>query len=254
MRDRLMVSPTGARWQKADHPRLPVTVTEIAQEARACFDAGAGALHLHIRDADGRHSLDPGRYGEAMAAVAEAVPEMAIQITTESAGVYGINAQAACLREVAPGWASVALREMAVDLKIAARVYGEAAERGTRVQHILYAPGDVDRLFAWQRAGVVPPGRLEAIFVLGAYGGPPARSADLDAFLVRAATVALDWMVCAFGRQEQDCLVAGLARGGRARVGFENNLWQPDGRLLESNAQSVAMLVQGAWAEPAMEG
>ena len=254
MRDRIMVSPTGARWQKADHPGLPMTSGEIGVAARACFDAGAWALHLHVRDAAGRHSLDPGRYAEAMAAVREAAPAMAIQITTESGGIFGIADQAACLREVAPGWASVALREMECEVMAAARVYGEAAERGTVIQHILYRPGDVDRLFAWQRVGVVPAGKLQAIFVLGAYGGRVARPGDLDAFLDRPGARALDWMVCAFGPGERACLTSALAQGGKARVGFENNLWHPDGSLLQDNAQSVDLLVQAARAGAEMEG
>lgn len=254
MQDRIMVSPTGARWQKSDHPGLPMTVQEIARAAQASFDAGAGALHLHVRDAAGRHTLDAGRYREAMAAVTEAAPEMAIQVTTESAGIYGIGDQSECLRALAPRWASVALREVAVDLKQATRLFGEAAERGTRVQHILYDPADIDRLLAWQRAGIVPAGPVEAIFVLGRYGGSEARLGDLDRFLNRPGTGQLDWTACAFGRQERACLTSALARGGRARVGFENNLWQPDGRLLDSNAQSVAMLVQAASVAPAMEG
>ena len=77
----LMVAPTGARLSKSDHPGLPISPEEIAQTAKASALAGAHALHLHVRDAEGRHSLDAGRYREAMAAVAEAVPGMAIQVT-----------------------------------------------------------------------------------------------------------------------------------------------------------------------------
>lgn len=249
-----MVSPTGARLGKVDHPHLPLSLPEIVAEARACHAAGAGALHLHIRDEAGRHSLDPGRYAEALAALGEAVPDMAVQITTESAGIYDIAAQAACLRALAPCWASAALREMSVDMEAGARLYAEAAERGTEIQHILYAPGDIDRLFALQNAGLLPPGRMQAIFVLGSYGTREAAPGDLDAFLARSDADRLDWMACAFGRQERACLTRALALGGKARVGFENNIRQPDGRLLDSNAQSLTLLIEAAQADRAMEG
>ena len=62
----LMVAPNGAMRGKADHPALPVTIPETVETARACFQAGADALHLHIRDDQGRHTLDPGRYHEAL--------------------------------------------------------------------------------------------------------------------------------------------------------------------------------------------
>lgn len=40
-------------YSKADHPALPVCASELAADARACVAAGAGAIHLHPRDAGG---------------------------------------------------------------------------------------------------------------------------------------------------------------------------------------------------------
>lgn len=48
----------GARAQ-AEHPAIPVTLAEIAHEARRAVDAGAGAIHVHPRGPDGRESLEP---------------------------------------------------------------------------------------------------------------------------------------------------------------------------------------------------
>ena len=62
----LMVAPTGAHLSKAEAPGLPVTPEELAAEAAACKVAGAAALHLHVRDEQGRHTLDFMRYGEAI--------------------------------------------------------------------------------------------------------------------------------------------------------------------------------------------
>ena len=40
-----------------EHPALPVRVASLAADALACVRAGAGAIHLHPRDADGLESL-----------------------------------------------------------------------------------------------------------------------------------------------------------------------------------------------------
>ena len=53
----LTVAPNGAYKQAADHAGVPLTPTALADTARRCLDAGAAMLHLHIRDAQGRHSL-----------------------------------------------------------------------------------------------------------------------------------------------------------------------------------------------------
>ncbi len=41
------------------HPALPVTPDAIARDAVAAVAAGAVELHIHIRDEDGRETLQP---------------------------------------------------------------------------------------------------------------------------------------------------------------------------------------------------
>lgn len=43
---------------KSEHPALPVSVQELARDAAVCVAAGAGAIHLHPRDAAGHERLD----------------------------------------------------------------------------------------------------------------------------------------------------------------------------------------------------
>ena len=54
----IMVAPNGARKTTSDHPAIPVTIEQTAMTAKACFDAGAGAIHFHVRDTDQKHVLD----------------------------------------------------------------------------------------------------------------------------------------------------------------------------------------------------
>lgn len=244
---RVMVAPNGARRGKADHPALPVTITETVATAAACHAAGAGALHAHVRDARGAHSLDPGLYAELLAEMARAVPAMPVQITTEAAGVYAPPAQRALLA-LRPEGLSAALREiLADDDHAAARAfYHGAAEAGVAVQHILYTPEEVDRLAAEQARGTLPAGAVQLLFVLGRYSpGEVSQPADLSPYLARLAAteLAADWALCAFGPAETACLLHGLGLGGKARVGFENNFRNADGRVAADNAARVAEIV-----------
>ena len=43
---------------RAGHPALPLSAEELERDAAACVAAGAGAMHLHPRDAEGRERLD----------------------------------------------------------------------------------------------------------------------------------------------------------------------------------------------------
>ena len=134
----VLVAPNGARRGHGDHPALPVTTEEIIATASACQLAGADGIHLHVRDDNGRHTLDPGRYLETITAIKETAPGLDIQITTEAADVYDVPTQLACLESVRPDWTSIAIGEIARAPELASAVYGLCAEQGTRVQHILY--------------------------------------------------------------------------------------------------------------------
>lgn len=238
----IMVAPNGARRGKADHARLPITLDEMLTEARACRAAGADALHLHVRDADGAHSLDAGRYREALDELARVLPDMQVQITTEAAGIYSPTEQYACLDALRPAWASVSLREIARDAELAPRLYALAADHGIRLQHIAYDRADLDLLAQGRAAGIIRPEQDEVICVLGAYAPPRAGRPEELAALAPALD-GLRLGLCAFGPQEQACLLAGARVGAEIlRVGFENNLLSPDGTPWPDNAAAVASL------------
>lgn len=113
------------------------------------------------------------------------------------------------------------------------------------VQHILYTPAEVTRLASLVARGDIP-GPVQVLYVLGRYQPPiPARPDMLAGFLAAARAFAdgPDWAACAFGPAETDCLVAAVAAGGKARIGFENNLVGPDGRPAYDNAERVRDLV-----------
>lgn len=240
-----MVAPNGARRNKSDHAALPLTIDEIAMTAKSCSDVGASTIHLHVRDADGNHSLDAGRYLDAMAAISQSAPDMAIQITTEAAGIFDVSAQFASLQQVCPDAASVSVCEMARDMATAKKLYAFATEAQINLQHILYTPQDVATLRTWMEQGTVLDHRPSVIFVLGQYAPTIlARPDDLMPFLAASAGMDLDWSVCAFGPNELACVRTALTQGGSVRVGFENNTQMPDGSPARDNAALVALAVQ----------
>ncbi len=237
-----MVAPNGARRSKADHPNLPLTTTELAETALSCSLAGAGAIHVHVRDNEGRHSLDPMRYFEALSAIHDAAPEIKVQITTESAGIFDVSAQLNCLKHVKPAWASISVREIAREPNLADSIYGCCAEQGTEVQHILYDVSDITLLNKWQHEGIVRTSQNSVIFVLGRYSeGRTSSPADLTPLLNTMPTRS-QWMVCAFGPREHECLIEAARLGGNLRVGFENSLQDTDGNIWSDNSASVAAL------------
>ncbi len=59
----ITVAPNGPAAPRPTTPALPIEPREIGLEAARCREAGAAMIHLHVRDAENRHTLDLDRYG-----------------------------------------------------------------------------------------------------------------------------------------------------------------------------------------------
>lgn len=243
---RLMVAPNGATKTRADHPALPLTLDEVTRTALSCQQAGAEGLHLHLRDAAGGHLLDAGAYREALAHLSAALPGMALQITTEAAGIYDPPLQRAVALESGCAMVTVALRELLRDTEEATRqFYQTCADQGIFVQHILYAREDAEALARLLPEALLQDPDLQLLFVLGRYvAGQTSTPAMLEPFTdwLAQAGIAPDWAVCAFGQGETECLLAADALGGKLRVGFENSLVDAQGLTAPDNAARVAAI------------
>lgn len=248
----ITVAPNGAYKQLQDHPAVPLTPEGLAQTAKVCLDAGAAMLHLHIRDAQGGHSLDVAGYREALRVVRAAVgTEMILQVTSEAARVYRAPQQLAMVQELVPEALSVGLREIdqpEVGGAGLARFFAWLNEHRVMTQVILYDEQDLRRWQALRQQGVVPDGRWFLLFVLGRYtAGQRSTPHDLLPF-VQAHRTGEPWAMCAFGAGEHACAATAAALGGHARVGFENNLLLKTGQVARDNAQLVQQVVEVAAA------
>ncbi|MBU2991704.1 3-keto-5-aminohexanoate cleavage protein [Octadecabacter sp. 1_MG-2023] len=242
---KIMVAPNGARRGKADHPALPITDDEVIEVAIASQAAGADGIHIHIRDEAGQHLIDAERYRALLDRLKVEVPEMYLQVTSETAGKYEASEQQDMVRALQPDYVSVGLREMVrqpADWPAARDFYHWARAAGVEIQHILYSPEDVLNFVHAVSNGRIPGQDHLVLFVQGTYANGSQDSVDLEEYLSPLATMDgfdFDWMVCAFGAQETNSLVRAAELGGKARVGFENSLQNADGSQAKDNAERV---------------
>jgi 3-keto-5-aminohexanoate cleavage enzyme len=246
----ITVAPNGAYKQRPDHPALPLTTTELGQTAKQCLDAGAAMIHMHIRDAEGRHSLDVQGYRDAQQAVKAAVGDaMIIQVTSEAARVYKAPEQIAMVTALKPEAVSVGLREVdqpEIGEAGLAQFFGWLAKERVMTQVIVYDVADLQRWQALRTKGVIPDAPWSLLFVLGRYSvGQTSEAKDLLPF-VMAHTGNEPWSMCAFGAGEHACATTAAALGGHVRVGFENNLLLNNGQVASDNAALVCQIADSA--------
>jgi len=239
----LTVAPNGARRTYQDHPSIPLTPEEMARDARECLSAGAAMLHLHVREPDGRHLLDAAVYREAICAIREAVGnELVLQVTSEAGGRYEPEKQRQVIATLKPEAVSLAVRELFNDEKEAwasGELCHDLTAVGSAIQYIVYSPEDLQSFNALRQRGVIPSDPAFLLFVLGRYETPPVADPERLPGFLEVLDKRDRWAVCAFGPTEAECMALAARHGGHARVGFENNLWRPDGERVACNAELV---------------
>jgi uncharacterized protein (DUF849 family) len=227
---------SGSR-EPGSHPALPLTAEALAAAARAVADAGAFAVHVHPRRADGAQTLDPVPCGQAVAAIRLACPGLPVGLSTAAwiepdpdrrlSRVLGWDPR--------PDFVSVNLQEPgAVDLVRGLPRAGIGVEAG--VWTAMSARRLVEEDLARQCLRVlVEPQETEPAAAL-------ATVAAIDAVL-DAAGVLLQRVYHGHEATAWPVIEAVVARGRDVRVGLEDVLTLPDGRQARDNAELVATAV-----------
>ena len=109
---KIMIAPNGARPKKKDHIEVPVTIDEVVETAKLCFDEGAEGIHFHLRDEKSDHILSSEMCLKALNDLRISVPKMHLQVTTEAVGRYSPGEMRKFAYEVTPPGISIGIREM----------------------------------------------------------------------------------------------------------------------------------------------
>lgn len=233
----IIVAPNGARKSQKDHPALPITIEEVVTDVIACRDAGAAMVHLHTRDSNGQHSLAIDDNLLMLEAVNKAVGDSVIvQLTTEAIGLYSPEQQMELIKETTPEAASFGLNELIPNdsyLSVAEKFFRWVSDSGMIAQYILYSAEDLKRYFMLIEQGILPNKNHHILLVLGRYHKQlQSTPGDLIPFLNKQMLNGKHrWATCAFGSEEQKCLINAMILGGDVRVGFENNIFNNQGGI-----------------------
>ncbi len=250
----IMVAPNGARLLKNEHDELPLRKAQIVNTALKCENAGAQAIHLHVRDDKCKHILDVKRYQETIKAIKEKCSsDFIVQATTESVGMYKPNEMISLIKELKPQATSVAIKELLPsddnkeELKNAKEFYSFSRAENIGVQHILYSSDDLRRFYKLREQEIITGDKHSILFVLGRYAkDQTCESDDLNPYLQTLKELNLEkdvnWMLCAFGINEIPSLLKAAVLGGHSRIGFENSRVLPDGSKAKNNETQVQYL------------
>jgi uncharacterized protein (DUF849 family) len=222
-----------------EHPAIPYTPAQIAAEAAAVWRAGAGAVHVHPRRTDGAESLSAPEVAAVCNAVRRACPGLPVGVTTaawiEPDVERRVDAIAAWT--VLPDFASVNLGEPgAVDVIDLLNVRGIGVEAGvwTLADARLVVSEGLDAACLRVLVEVdAEPAPNDAVALAAAI------DFVLDDGLAQAPRLHHGGAVATWG-----VLEAAMDRGHDVRIGLEDTLTWPDGRLVPDNAALVSRLAE----------
>ena len=183
---KIMIAPNGARPMKKDHSEVPVTIDEIVNTAKNCFNVGAGGIHFHLRDENGQHILSSKMCLNALEKLQSNVPKMHLQITTEAVGRYSPKEMRNLAYEVSPPGISIGIKEMIPSRKPTdddIKLYQSLTNAGTIIQHICYEPEDIDLLSELLEKANISKNGTWCLFVIGHYSGKISEPKKIPLFL-----------------------------------------------------------------------
>jgi uncharacterized protein (DUF849 family) len=264
---------------RAENEAVPYTAAELAAEARRCADEGATLFHVHARADDGGWTADPARYERVVRDLREAVPASLVSITSiRSEGVpvgeiLDLLAALAGDPMTKPDLISVNLGHIVTWELVTAdslrrrtthypnayediiRILTACTAHGIRPELGLMDLGFVSNAVALRDDGVLPERPWFLIELDSpAYGSgvqvAPSTVANYDALVtpLREHVPSACWAAHGQGIAGYAVIERALVDGMHVRVGFEDAIHLPDGRLARSNAELVRWAVAAAQA------
>jgi uncharacterized protein (DUF849 family) len=246
----ITVAPTGAETAKSDCPQLPTTLEELVETAVRCERAGAGMVHVHVRDAEHRPTLDAGRLRETVAALREHTG-LVVQLSTGGSVHDPLDARLKVL-DAAPDSCSLTMgtTNFGDDVfsnpwPFVCELYQLSQEREVVPEFELFDLGHVAALHRLlDRYGPPYGGRVHVDLVMGVPGGMPGTADALVAAVAALPAAVTSWSATGIGRSTLPVALASLSKGGHLRVGMEDVLTLARGVPVEHNEQLVARAVE----------
>lgn len=242
---------TGAVTPKELNEAIPLSPQEIAEDAYACWKAGAAVVHLHMRDEDGLGTMDKERFAETIRLIREYKDcDVIINCTTSGAvkpvtdeermaHVYELKPEMASYDAGTFNWMPSAV--FMNSPQFLEKLGKCLMETGVKPEVEIFDTGMLGIAEYYQKKGLLPE-KLHYQFVLGVLGGMEATVENLNILRSRIPADAT-WSAFGIGKGHMPIMYTALAMGGHIRVGLEDNVYYSRG-VKATNVMLVERAVQ----------
>ena len=251
---------TGGSPPKSKTPYHPITPQAVADEAVACWRAGAAMIHIHARLEDGSTVMDVGAYRDTVDRILATGCDAIINL---SAGDDGGKADHKMRLSIADAGVEMVSLD-AGPINVGNRIYnnslayleemaGRMMKNKIKPEIEIFDVGHLQAIDALIKKGLLkPPYYVQ--FVFGVPGGMPTDPAFLPLCLAHAPADT-EWAISA-QTSDPDTYLAlqmqAFVQGGHVRCGMEDYVYLRHGELATSNAQCVEQWTETSriWGRP----
>jgi uncharacterized protein (DUF849 family) len=225
----LKAAINGKRSQN-EHSAVPITPNQQAHQSLISVGAGAGAIHVHPRNAGGHESLASEDVAAALHAIRSACPKTPVGISTGAWIVPNLDTRLALIErwEYLPDFASVNFHEPG-----ALEVFRALSEKGIGVEAGIW---NVKAARIFVQSGF--SSRCLRILLEPAQepGDPRRRLEEIEATL---QSIQGPRLLHGFETSGWEFIALAFRRGYDTRIGLEDTLILPDGTLARDNGDLV---------------
>jgi 3-keto-5-aminohexanoate cleavage enzyme len=264
----ISVALNGGMQQDRDGALIPTQPAEIGAAAARCHAAGAAMVHVHARDAQGRNSGDPAIYAAIIREIRQRC-DVLVQ-TTNGIGVrrdpqtgaffWPTDAERLGLLALDPRPDLFGIAGGSADFynpeggyptevpyvnspELLKRTIQAVYAMGSALEYEIVEASSLHRLLRYANEGLFERHR-ENLWLLhgGGFGATPpiARNVLFNIDEGQRLFPSAMWGVTATGRDLFRIVTLGLSMGcDLVRVGFEDSIHLPDGRVARDNSEMV---------------
>jgi 3-keto-5-aminohexanoate cleavage enzyme len=253
----ITVATTGAMTTKENTPYLATTPEEIVEEVYLSHQAGAAICHVHVRDDEGKASMDLGKFRETITGIRERCPDMIVNMTSSGGLGWSDEQRIAPMVELKPDMGTFDAGSMNFYRGVFLNPPTFLEKLGTAMIENGIKPEieAFDAGMVWNAKRLLKDGFLKAPLhwqcVLHVQGGMEGSPENL-LHLVHALPEGSTWSAFGCGPTALAIMSMAIFMGGHVRVGMEDNVYIKKGVLAQHNYEFIetAKRLAAEWERP----
>ena len=266
----ILIAPTGYQMPREGGPCVPITPEEIAEDVLECYQAGASIAHIHARDERTKLiSPDIRIYNEIFKRIKEK-SKILVQVTSAIASwhdpvtkkrIRPTDEQRIALLDIDPKPDLIPTVMGTIDVVYADGSYGTFLNTPDFLRKII--PAIIEKKIGWEweiwdvsflhnglrlaEQGVFDKNMPFLLHFVSESGGQPGTPRQLLYLFEEGKRIfpQAKWEVSARGKNIYQTLTVAMSLGfDVVRVGFEDNIYLPNGEIAKNNVQLVESAVR----------